>query len=157
MSMVYGHLYISTSLEHLMMLLKCNFSELHFYTIAQTLIACKAMQLRVFKNWNHCYTMPVMSYELSMPLIFTLIWKMFVVIFIISYPEHPVVLSCNQQLAAGYCVSSSVCLRDPSSLHWIQRKVSWKWGNKKVIFQWICKARKSLGPLNVVIIGVQEW
>ena len=44
-----GHLSIFTLLKHLMMLLKYNFSGLHFYTLPKTLIACRAMQLRFFK------------------------------------------------------------------------------------------------------------
>ena len=44
-----GHLHIFTSLKHLIMLLKCSFSGLHFYTLSQTLIACRAMQLRFLK------------------------------------------------------------------------------------------------------------
>ena len=40
------YLSIFTSLKHLMMLLKCFFSGLHFYTLSKTLIACRAMQLR---------------------------------------------------------------------------------------------------------------
>ena len=43
-----SHLYVFTSLKHLMMLLKYNFSELHFYAISQTLLACRAMQLSIF-------------------------------------------------------------------------------------------------------------
>ena len=34
----------------LMMLLKCKFSGLHYYTLSQTMIACMAMQLRFFKH-----------------------------------------------------------------------------------------------------------
>ena len=34
-----SHLYIFTSLKHLMMLLKCNFQGSIFYTTSQTLIA----------------------------------------------------------------------------------------------------------------------
>ena len=45
----FGHLSIFTLLKHLMMLLKCNFSGLHFYTLLKTLIACRAMQLRYIK------------------------------------------------------------------------------------------------------------
>ena len=33
-------------------LLKCNFSGLHFYTLSQTLIACRAMQLRFLERGN---------------------------------------------------------------------------------------------------------
>ena len=44
-----GHLSIFTLLKHLMMLLKYSFSGLHFYTVPKTLIACRAMQLRIFK------------------------------------------------------------------------------------------------------------
>ena len=43
-----GHLSIFTLLKNLMMLLKYNFSGLHFYTLSKTLIACRAMQLRFF-------------------------------------------------------------------------------------------------------------
>ena len=38
-----------TSLKHLMVLLRCSFSGLHFYTLSKTLIACRDMQLRFFK------------------------------------------------------------------------------------------------------------
>ena len=41
-----SHLSIFTILKHLMMLLKCNFSGLHFYTLSKALIACRAIQLR---------------------------------------------------------------------------------------------------------------
>ena len=34
-----------TLLKHLMMLFKYNFTGLHFYTLSETLIACRAMQL----------------------------------------------------------------------------------------------------------------
>ena len=44
-----GHLSNFTLLKHLMMLLKYNFSGLHFYTLSNTLITCRAMQLRLFK------------------------------------------------------------------------------------------------------------
>ena len=46
-----GHLTIFTLLKHLMMLLKYTlFSGLHFCTLSKTqLIACRAMQLRLFK------------------------------------------------------------------------------------------------------------
>ena len=44
-----GHLSIFATLEHLMVLLKCNFSGLRFYTLLKTLIACRAMQLRFIK------------------------------------------------------------------------------------------------------------
>ena len=44
-----GHLSIFTLLKHLMMLLKYNFSGLHFYTLPKTLIGCRDMQLRSFK------------------------------------------------------------------------------------------------------------
>ena len=44
-----GHLSIFTLLKHLMMILKYNFSGLHFYTLLKTLIACKAMHLRFCK------------------------------------------------------------------------------------------------------------
>ena len=43
-----GHLSTFTFLKHLMMLLKCIFSGLHFY-ILNTQIACRAMQLRFVK------------------------------------------------------------------------------------------------------------
>ena len=47
------HLSIFTLLKHLMMLLKYNFfSGLHFYTLPKTLIACRAMQLQIFKSEN---------------------------------------------------------------------------------------------------------
>ena len=48
-----GHLSIFTHLNHLMMILKYNFSGLHFYTLLQTLIACRATQLRFLKV-EHC-------------------------------------------------------------------------------------------------------
>ena len=39
-----GHLSIFTLLKHLLMLLKYNFfSGLHFYTLSETLIACRAI------------------------------------------------------------------------------------------------------------------
>ena len=44
-----GHLSIFIYLKHLMMLLKCNYSGLHFYTLSKTLISCRAVQLRCFK------------------------------------------------------------------------------------------------------------
>ena len=44
-----GHLSIFTLLKHLMMLLRCIFSGLHFYTLSKALIACRNMQLRFFK------------------------------------------------------------------------------------------------------------
>ena len=34
---------------YIMMLLKYNFSGVHFYTLSETLIACRAMQLRFLK------------------------------------------------------------------------------------------------------------
>ena len=43
-----GHLSIFTLLKHLMMLLKYNFSGLHFYTLPKTLIPFRTMQLRFF-------------------------------------------------------------------------------------------------------------
>ena len=39
------HLPIFTSLKHLMMLLKHNFSGLHLYTLSKTMTSCKAIQL----------------------------------------------------------------------------------------------------------------
>ena len=30
------------------------FSGLHFYTIPETLVACRTMHLRFFFNWQHC-------------------------------------------------------------------------------------------------------
>ena len=44
-----GHLHIFTCLKYLIMLLRCNFSEFHFYTQSQMLAACRAVQLRCFK------------------------------------------------------------------------------------------------------------
>ena len=44
-----SHLSIFTSLKHLMVLLKCNFSGLNFYTLPKTLMALRAMQLNFFK------------------------------------------------------------------------------------------------------------
>ena len=44
-----GHLHIFAFLKHLMVLLRCNFSGLHFYTLSKTLIACRDMQFRFFK------------------------------------------------------------------------------------------------------------
>ena len=49
---VYGisrHVYIFTSLKHLMMLFGCSFSGLHFYTISQTQVTFGTSQLRFFK------------------------------------------------------------------------------------------------------------
>ena len=44
----------------LMMLLKCKFFRgFIFFSLAKTLLACRAMQLRFFK-WKHCKTMLLM-------------------------------------------------------------------------------------------------
>ena len=43
------HLSIFTPVKHLVMLLKCNFSRLHIYTLSKTLVACRAMELNFFK------------------------------------------------------------------------------------------------------------
>ena len=53
-----GHSSIFTALKHLVVLLRCNFSGLRFYTLSKTLIACKDMQLR-FLKWKHYQTMPL--------------------------------------------------------------------------------------------------
>ena len=40
-------------------LLLWNFSGHHFYTLSQTLLACRAMQLWFFFKWKHCQWMPL--------------------------------------------------------------------------------------------------
>ena len=53
---IFGNLHIFALLKHLIMILRCNFfsSGLHFYTLSQTLVTCRAMQLRNCLKWKHC-------------------------------------------------------------------------------------------------------
>ena len=44
-----GHLHIFAFLKHLMVLLRCNFSGLHFYTLSKTLTACRDIAQIFFK------------------------------------------------------------------------------------------------------------
>ena len=52
------HSSIFTLLKHLMMLLKYNFSGLHFYTLPKTLIPFTTIQFRFFfEKWKHAFNL----------------------------------------------------------------------------------------------------
>ena len=94
-----GHSSIFTLLKHLMMLLKYNFSGLHFYTLPKTLIPFTTIQFRFFFwKWKHAFNL------LHLPSIKSLAYvnaKIFYTLWILTLSD--MTGSFKEKIGTEYC------------------------------------------------------